>query len=266
MYGRQFPGVETVVVDLSDWESTKTAVEDCGPIDLLVNNAGITILQPVGHVSEGALDLIFAINVKAPINIAQRPPPLGVPMFCQSLCSSIYCLCNAMWWKCGQYYEVSVQVVAEGMRQRGKGGAIVSLSSQAALVALPNHAAYCASKAALDQATKVMALELGPHKIRVNSVCPTVVDTPMGRAVWNDPTLVRETKAKIPLGRFCGKFPSPLVVVELLLISHFVKIIRQCGHPYYISNIKLREDYIHVPRETPLSLIIHQNYASCALP
>ncbi|UYV75820.1 DCXR, partial [Cordylochernes scorpioides] len=126
MYGLQFPGVEIVVVDLSDWEATKTAVEDCGPIDLLVNNAGITILQPVGQVSEGALDLIFAINVKAPINIAQ--------------------------------------VVAEGMRQRGKGGAIVSLSSQAALVALPNHAAYCASKAALDQATKVMALELGPHK------------------------------------------------------------------------------------------------------
>ncbi|KAF3854102.1 hypothetical protein F7725_014790 [Dissostichus mawsoni] len=79
------------------------------------------------------------------------------------------------------------QMVGRGMRARGSGGSIVNVSSQASQRALREHAVYCASKAALDMLTKVMALELGPHQIRVNSVNPTVVMTDMGRLGWSDP-------------------------------------------------------------------------------
>jgi NAD(P)-dependent dehydrogenase (short-subunit alcohol dehydrogenase family) len=70
------------------------------------------------------------------------------------------------------------------------------------LVALADHAAYCASKGALDQLTRVMALELGPHQIRVNAVNPTVTLTAMGAMAWGDPAKGDPMRAKIPLGRF----------------------------------------------------------------
>ncbi|GFY73236.1 hypothetical protein TNIN_418731 [Trichonephila inaurata madagascariensis] len=135
----EVPSIETISVDVGDWKQTETIVKELGPIDLLVNNAGISALHEVGSVTEEECDSVFAINVKAVINISQ--------------------------------------IVAKGMKERGTGGSIVNISSQAALIALPRHAVYCASKAALDQITKVMALELGPSKIRVNSVNPTVVLT-----------------------------------------------------------------------------------------
>lgn len=69
-------------------------------------------------------------------------------------------------------------------------GSIVNVSSQASMVGLKEHASYCTSKGALDQLTRVMALELGPHGIRTNCVNPTVVLTALGRAAWSDPAKV----------------------------------------------------------------------------
>lgn len=69
--------------------------------------------------------------------------------------------------------------------------------------ALQDHVAYCASKGAVDAMTRVMALELGPHGIRANTVNPTVVLTELGRNVWmSDPAKAEKMLAKIPLGRF----------------------------------------------------------------
>lgn len=79
---------------------------------------------------------------------------------------------------------------------------IVNLSSQASLAGLQDHAVYSASKAALDGLTRVMALELGPHNIRVNCVNPTVVNTAMGKIGWSDPAKAKPMLAKIPLGRY----------------------------------------------------------------
>ncbi|KAI0229909.1 L-xylulose reductase [Lamellibrachia satsuma] len=72
------------------------------------------------------------------------------------------------------------QVVTAGMIDRGKGGAVVNISSLSSHMALPLYVSYSASKAALDQVTRMMALELGPHQIRTNSVNPTLVLTEMG--------------------------------------------------------------------------------------
>merc|ERR1719169_207749 len=79
------------------------------------------------------------------------------------------------------------QGVARGMVKRGCKGAIVNLSSQGSKVALVDHTAYCTAKGAVDQLTRMMALELGAHGIRVNAPNPTVTMTDMGKMAWSDP-------------------------------------------------------------------------------
>lgn len=154
----------TIVVDLEDADSARRAARDAGAIDLLVNNAGISVPESLLESTVEAFDRTMAINVRAAL--------------------------------------VLTQVIARRMIERGKGGAIVNVSSQASMVGFPDHAAYCASKGALDQLTRVMAIELGPHQIRVNSVNPTVVLTPMGEMAWADLKKRSALLAKIPLGRF----------------------------------------------------------------
>ncbi|XP_077107509.1 L-xylulose reductase [Ranitomeya variabilis] len=158
------PGVETVCVDLGDWSATEAALSNLQAVDLLVNNAGVALLQPFLEVTPEAIDRSFDVNVRAAILVSQT--------------------------------------VARQMIKRGMGGAIVNVSSQASQVALQNHSIYCATKGALDMLTKVMALELGPKKIRVNCVNPTVVMTDMGRANWSDPQKAAPMLNRIPLGRF----------------------------------------------------------------
>ncbi|XP_004639521.1 L-xylulose reductase [Octodon degus] len=157
-------GVEPVCVDLADWEATERALSSVGPVDLLVNNAGVALLQPFLEVTKEAYDMSFDVNLRAVIQVSQ--------------------------------------IVAKSMIARGVPGAIVNVSSQASQRALANHGVYCSTKGALDMLTKVMALELGPHKIRVNAVNPTVVMTLMGKANWSDPQKAKVLLDRIPLGKF----------------------------------------------------------------
>ncbi|XP_055971717.1 L-xylulose reductase [Sorex fumeus] len=158
------PGVEPLCVDLGDWAATERALRDVGPVDLLVNNAAVALLQPFLEITKEACDTSFEVNLRAVIQVSQ--------------------------------------VVARGLIARGVPGSIVNVSSQASQRALTNHSVYCSCKGALDMLTKVMALELGPHKIRVNAVNPTVVMTPMGQANWSDPQKAKSMLDRIPLGRF----------------------------------------------------------------
>ncbi len=156
--------VETIVADLTDAGAAREVAERAGEVDLLVNNAGISIPQSFFDTTTDAFDATMAVNVRAALVISQ--------------------------------------VVAAGMRRRGRGGAIVNVSSQSSMRGLVDHAAYCALKGALDQLTRVMAVELGPHGIRVNAVNPTVTLTPMGEMAWSDPAKSEPMRARIPLGRF----------------------------------------------------------------
>ncbi|KAK9499223.1 hypothetical protein O3M35_002301 [Rhynocoris fuscipes] len=88
------------------------------------------------------------------------------------------------------------------MIQHNIKGSIVNISSQASKVALRDHVVYCATKAAIDAMTRVMALELGEYGIRVNTVNPTVVMTNMGRIGWSDPNKAKPLLDRIPLHRF----------------------------------------------------------------
>ena len=169
---------QTIQVDLLDAEATKAAIAKAGDIDLLVNCAGITILEPFLETTIDAFDKVLSVNLRATMIVAQA--------------------------------------VAKGMVARGQGGAIVNVSSQASMVALADHTSYCVSKGGVDQLTRVMALELGPHNIRVNAVNPTVTMTEMAVLAWSDPAKRDPMLAKIPLGKFAQPSDVAHTVVYLL--------------------------------------------------
>ncbi|GAA2019243.1 SDR family oxidoreductase [Nakamurella flavida] len=96
----------------------------------------------------------------------------------------------------------ATKYASRSMIRGGRGGAIVNVSSQAGLVAFDGHISYAASKAALDSITRVSALELGKHGIRVNSVNPTVVMTPIAEGHWSQPEVAEPVLRAMPLGRW----------------------------------------------------------------
>ena len=166
---KEVPGINTICIDLSDWDLTKTTVQGLikgGAIDLLVNNAGILSVMPIGAIQEECATDIMKTNVLAAINIAQ---------------------------------EVSI-----GMKASGRGGSIVNMSSGSGLFAVPyiGNCAYAASKGALDAVTRVMAMELGQHNIRVNSINPTIVETEMTRPYLAQAEDLVTWLANTPLGKF----------------------------------------------------------------
>ena len=102
------------------------------------------------------------------------------------------------------------------MVRLGRGGAIVNVSSQASLVALNGHISYGSSKAALDNITRVSALELGQYGIRVNSVNPTVVMTEMSAFYWGRPEIEGPFLEQMPLGRWATEDEIAAPIVFLL--------------------------------------------------
>ncbi|TDV39088.1 NAD(P)-dependent dehydrogenase (short-subunit alcohol dehydrogenase family) [Paraburkholderia caballeronis] len=161
-------GCATFAADLADVGATRAALASMPPVDLLVNCAGIAHLAPFVETSAEALDLVMAVNVRAP------------------------------------------------MLARGVRGAIVNVSSIAAQVGTPLHAAYCASKGALDALTRVMAVELGEHGIRANAVDPVITLTPMAERAWSDPAKSGPMLARIPLQRFAEPLDVAHAIVWLL--------------------------------------------------
>lgn len=95
-----------------------------------------------------------------------------------------------------------IKYAARTLIRLGQGGSIVNVSSQAGLVALAGHVSYGSSKAALDNITRVSALELGRYGIRVNSVNPTVVMTEMSASYWGRPDIAGPFLEQMPLGRW----------------------------------------------------------------
>jgi NAD(P)-dependent dehydrogenase (short-subunit alcohol dehydrogenase family) len=136
---------------------------ELGGIDVLVNSAGIAIIEPALETKLSSWRRTLDVNVTGSF-----------------LCA---------------------QAVAPGMIAR-KFGRIINISSQAGIIALPGHVAYMASKAAINGITQVLALEWGPFGITTNAVAPTVVNTELGKAVWSDPAKGDPMRAMIPVGRF----------------------------------------------------------------
>ncbi|KFM79006.1 L-xylulose reductase, partial [Stegodyphus mimosarum] len=176
------PKIQPLCLDIGVWDATKEAINNIGPVDYLVNNAAILLSKEYGELTEEDLNNTLNINVKAIVNITQ--------------------------------------IVANGMKERGLGGSIVNVSSMLALYAVQGYGSYCASKGAVHQLTRSMALEYGSYNIRVNSVNPTVVRTPMTEKInIFDPSNEFGTamKNRTPLRRFCE--PEDVVYPILFLLS-----------------------------------------------
>ncbi|MDJ0631408.1 MAG: SDR family oxidoreductase [Rhodobacter sp.] len=105
---------------------------------------------------------------------------------------------------------------SKGMVEAGKGGAIVNVSSQASLVGLAGHISYASSKGAVDAMTRVSALELGRHNIRVNAVNPTVVMTPMSEWYWGRDDVGGPLLEAMPLHRWATEEDCAGPIVFLL--------------------------------------------------
>lgn len=172
-------GCRTIATDLADLEATRAAVRANLPFDLLVNCAGTTALQPFVDLTLESFDHIMTINAKAAIVVAQE--------------------------------------YARNRIETKRPGSIVNVSSDAAVLGVNDHGAYCASKAALDAVTRVMANELGPHGIRVNSVSPTITLTDMARLAWSDPARSEPRLKRMPIGRFLE--PSEVAEAIAFLLS-----------------------------------------------
>jgi NAD(P)-dependent dehydrogenase (short-subunit alcohol dehydrogenase family) len=172
-------GCHIVTCDLADPAAARSAAIGALPVDLLVNNAGTTKLDSFLDTSVETFDWLMNVNAKAPMIVAQE--------------------------------------CARDMIRRGHKGSIVNVSSMASFQGVPEHTAYCATKGALDAMTRVMAVELGAHGIRVNTVNPVVTLTPMAIKAWSDPAKAQSMLSRIPLGRFVE--PEEVADVILYLLS-----------------------------------------------
>ncbi|MDH6168835.1 NAD(P)-dependent dehydrogenase (short-subunit alcohol dehydrogenase family) [Variovorax boronicumulans] len=157
-------GCTPMAIDVGDAAALERALATLPAFDLVVNCAGIALLESALDLQAESFDAVMAVNARAAALVASR---------------------------CGK------AMIAAGVR-----GSIVNVSSQAALVALDAHLCYCASKAAMDAITRSLCLEFGPHGIRVNSVNPTVTLTPMAEEAWADPAKSAAVLRNIPMGRF----------------------------------------------------------------
>jgi len=154
---------EPLTLDVRDVEATKKIIAAQQPFDILVNNAGTNRPAPLIDVSVDDFDFVFSLNVRA------------------------------------AYFVV--QAVARKLLDAKKPGSIINMSSQMGHVGGATRTVYCATKHAMEGFTKAMAIELAPHKIRVNTLAPTFIETPMTRPFFQNETFRKDTLSRIKLGR-----------------------------------------------------------------
>ena len=155
--------VEVHVGDIGDIEGMAAAVEHLRPLDIFVNSAGLARHAPAVDTDPADFDAVMNVNLR------------------------------------GAYF--ASQAVAKAMMADGRKGSIINISSQMAVVGGIDRAVYCASKHAVEGFTKTMAIEMGPHGIRVNTVCPTFIRTPLTEQTFSQPARVKWIEEKIKLGR-----------------------------------------------------------------
>ncbi len=150
-------------LDIADIAAMKDFIAAQGPFDVLVNAAGTARHSPALDTTEADFDAVAAVNIKA------------------------------------AYF--AAQAVAQGLMASGKPGSIIQISSQMGHVGGLDRAVYCATKHAVEGMTKAMAMEWGPHGIRVNTICPTFILTPLTKATFDNPERRAWIESKIKLGR-----------------------------------------------------------------
>lgn len=154
---------DALVIDVTDTAAVREAVAGLGPFDILFNNVGTSRHAQMIDTTEDDFDTVMDVNFRAAYFVAQA--------------------------------------VARGMIEAGKGGSIIHTSSQMGHVGGVDRTVYSASKHALEGLSRSMAIELGPHAIRVNTIGPTFIRTPLTEPTFADPEKVAWIMSKIKLDR-----------------------------------------------------------------
>ena len=154
---------EALALDVAEVEATARAVAERGPFDVLVNAAGLARHSAAAETAPADFDATANLNLR------------------------------------GAYFVT--QAVARGLIEAGRPGSLINVSSQMGHVGGVERAVYCATKHAVEGFTKAMAIEWGRHGIRVNTLCPTFIRTPLTAATFADPERVAWLEGKIALGR-----------------------------------------------------------------
>jgi NAD(P)-dependent dehydrogenase (short-subunit alcohol dehydrogenase family) len=154
---------DTLAIDVTDVAAFRAAIDGREAYDVFVNNAGTNRPNTFVDVPVEDFDLVMGLNVRAAYFAAQ---------------------------------SVARRMIAAGTR-----GSIVNMSSQMGLVGGINRSLYCASKWAMEGFSKSMAIDLSPHGIRVNTLCPTFIETPMTKPFFDNAAFKASVLSKIKLGR-----------------------------------------------------------------
>ncbi len=152
-----------LMLDVNDVTAVQTAIAAAEPFHVLVNNAGTNRPRTFLEVSIDDYDAIMGLNVRAAFFVAQA--------------------------------------VAARMAATKTAGSIIHMSSQMGHVGGANRTVYCASKAAIEGLTKAMAIDLAPHQIRVNTIGPTFIETPLTKPFFENAAFKTSVLQKIKLGR-----------------------------------------------------------------
>ena len=171
-------GATGIRVDLADAAAARAAMAEAGTADYLVNCAGTNVLESVLDMTEDGYETVLGINLRAAL--------------------------------------ICAQAFARARVAAGGGGAIVNVGSIAGHRGFPDHMCYAASKAGLEGASRVMARELGPHGIRVNTVAPTITLTELAAKSWSDPAKSQPMMVRHPVGRFAEVGEVARSIVKLL--------------------------------------------------
>jgi len=155
--------VETMVIDIADVENAEKLIAANGPFDILVNSAGMARHTSATKTTPTDFDAVAGANFR------------------------------------GAYFLT--RAVAQGLLEAGRTGSLINISSQMGVVGGIDRAVYAGTKHAVEGFTKSMAIEWGPHGIRVNTICPTFIRTPMSEQTFNDPQRREWIMSKIKLDR-----------------------------------------------------------------
>jgi NAD(P)-dependent dehydrogenase (short-subunit alcohol dehydrogenase family) len=169
------------VCDVSNYDALKNVFKKISSLDIVVNNAGTNRPEHFTKIKKEDMDYIVDLNIKAAFHVAQ----LG------SL------------------------VMLKSKKRKSAGGSIINMSSQLGKVAYPKRSVYSMTKFGIEGLTRGMSLDLAKDNIRVNSICPTFVETPMVKKFFKDKKFKKEMMDNIPLGRFATESDIATAVVYL---------------------------------------------------
>lgn len=176
---------EWKVVDVTDDDEVRVAVEEVGPVDVLINSAGANRPMPFVDTPMEVVDELVTLNFR-----------------------SLFLM---------------TQLVVRQMLSADRKGAIVNITSQLGHVGYAGRSVYTASKHAVEGLTKALAVELAPHGIRVNSVAPTFIATPMTAVFFERKEFLDEVLGRIPAGRLGT--PDEVAEAALFLASPAASLI-----------------------------------------